>query len=170
MLCAKVGVLHPFVAMLRPLLAMRSPFVAMLRPLLAMLRRFLAVLRVFAATRSEGEDASHEESRGHRTLHGVPDPSRGRGKECVASSERPGSLRTLSYKLFQVTRSHPSDPQTPLSAHSTGTLRCANRERDRRRNTRRPRRVAELLAERLKERRHVRAGVPTLPSRRLSST
>ena len=93
MLCAKVGMLHPFLEMLHPLLPMHCPFLAMLRPLLLTHHPFLAMLHAFGATRCEGEDASHEESRGHYTLHGVPDPSRRRGCECVGSSSERETTR-----------------------------------------------------------------------------
>src|SRR5580704_185768 len=83
--CAKVGMLHAFLAMLRPFLATRYPF--------------LGMLHAFAATLCEREDAIHEESRGHRALHGMlflvlttprqsrgrAVPSLGRGSECVGT-------------------------------------------------------------------------------------
>jgi hypothetical protein len=91
--CAKVGMLHPFLAMRRPFLAVHRPFLAMHRP-------FLAMLHTFAATLCESEDATHEESRVRRALHSVPFlvlttprqsrgrgvPSRARGSERVESS------------------------------------------------------------------------------------
>ena len=93
MRCAKVGMLHPFLAMRcpfpaipYPLLAMLHPFLVTRYPLLPMRRPFLATLHAFAATRCEGEDASDEESPGHHALQGVHDPSRARGNECVGSS------------------------------------------------------------------------------------
>jgi hypothetical protein len=79
--CAKVGILHPF-------LAMRHPFLAMPRPFLAMLRPFLATLHAFAATRREGEDASREESPGHCA-------SRGTGSERVGSSSERETTRPI---------------------------------------------------------------------------
>jgi hypothetical protein len=48
---------------------------------------------VFAATRCEGEDVNHEESRAHHSLHGAPDSPRGRGRECVGSSSRRETTR-----------------------------------------------------------------------------
>jgi hypothetical protein len=78
--CAKGGTLHPF-------LPMHCPF-------LGMLHAFLAILHEFAATQSEAEDAIHEESRAHRPLHRVPDPSRWRGSECVGSDSERAMMRT----------------------------------------------------------------------------
>jgi hypothetical protein len=97
MACAKVGVLHPFLAMRRSIPAMCRPLLPIHRPFVAMRRPFQAMLHAFAATRSEGEDALHEESVGHPALHGVlfpvlttprqsrgrAVPSRGRGSEFV---------------------------------------------------------------------------------------
>jgi len=85
MRCAKVGMLHLFLAMHCAFLTMHCPFLVMHCPFLGVLRPFLAMLHAFAATRCEGEDALHEESRGHHALHRVPDPSRGRGSACVGS-------------------------------------------------------------------------------------
>jgi len=42
-----------------------------------------SLLNAFPAMRSEGDDAVHEESHRHHALHGVPDPSRKRGSECL---------------------------------------------------------------------------------------
>jgi hypothetical protein len=56
---------------------------------------FLAMLHAFAATRCEDKDAVHEESRGHHARHGMPDPSRGRGSECVGSSSECETTRSL---------------------------------------------------------------------------
>jgi hypothetical protein len=119
--CAKFGMLHPFLATHRPFLAVLRPFRATLHPFLATLRPFRATLHpflallqpfvarlhAFAATRCEGEDARHEESRGHHALRSVPFlvlttlrqsreravPSRERGSECVGSSSERGTTR-----------------------------------------------------------------------------
>jgi hypothetical protein len=79
--------------MLYPCLGLLSPFLVMRRPLVGM-------RHAFAATLCEGEDVSHEKSRGHRALHGVLFPeltvprenrgsgvaSLGGGGECAGSS------------------------------------------------------------------------------------
>jgi hypothetical protein len=88
--------LYPFLAVHRSLLPLHYAFPAMLHPLLPRLypllprlRLFAAMLHAFAATPCEGEDAVHEESRGHHALHGMPDPFRERRSERVGcSSER----------------------------------------------------------------------------------
>ncbi len=79
MLCPYLGMLRPLQPMSRPFPAMRYPFPALHRPFFAMLHAFPAMLHAFAAMRCEGEDAIHEESRGHHALHAVPDPFRRRG-------------------------------------------------------------------------------------------
>jgi hypothetical protein len=107
MLCLKVGMLPPFLAMHRPLLATlrpfvttRPPFLAMRHPFLVIHRPFPARLYAFAATPSEGEEARHEESHGHHAVRrvlflvlttprqnlGRAVPSRERGSKCVGSS------------------------------------------------------------------------------------
>jgi hypothetical protein len=101
--CAKVGVLHPFLAMRRSIPATRRPLLPIHRPFVAMRRPFRAMLHAFAATRSEGEDALHEESVGHPALHGVlflvlttPRQSRGRAVPSRGSgSEYVGMHRLL---------------------------------------------------------------------------
>jgi hypothetical protein len=74
------------VGTLSPCLGVLYPFLGVLYPFLGTLHSFLGMLYVFAATLCEGEGAIHEELRGHRALHGVPDPFRERGSECVGSS------------------------------------------------------------------------------------
>jgi hypothetical protein len=85
--CAKGGTLHPFLGMPCPFLPMHCPF-------LPMLHAFLAMLHAFAATQTEAEDAVHQESRAHRPLHRVPDPSRVRRSECVGSDSERATMRT----------------------------------------------------------------------------
>ena len=109
MLYAKGGMLHPFLGMHCPFfpmhclfLAMHCPFLPMHCPSLAMLHAFLAMLHAFAATPSEAEDAIHEESRARRPLHGVPDPSRGRGRECVGSDSERGTMRSARVGMPRV--------------------------------------------------------------------
>jgi hypothetical protein len=65
---------------------MVCPFLGALCAFLGMLHSFLGMLYALAATLCEGEDAIHEELRGHHALHGVPDPFRERARECVGSS------------------------------------------------------------------------------------
>jgi hypothetical protein len=90
---AKLGMQHPFLAMHRSKLATRRSLLPIRRPFVAMPRPFAALLHALAATRSEGEDAVHEESSGHHVRHGVPDPYRARGSERVgSSSERATTL------------------------------------------------------------------------------
>jgi len=83
--CAFLTMHCAFLTMHCPFPVMHCPFLVMHCPFLGVLRPFLAMLHAFAATRCEGEDAIHEESRGHHALHRVPDPSRGRGSACVGS-------------------------------------------------------------------------------------
>jgi hypothetical protein len=101
--------LRPFPATLRPFPATLRPFVATRRPLLPMLRPFLAMLHAFAATRCEGEDASHEESRGHPALLWMGDPSRQRGSAGGSSQER-ASTRSFDAGM----------PREPLEAPNAG--------------------------------------------------
>jgi hypothetical protein len=105
--------LHPFLAMHRSKLAMRRPllpihwpFVAMRRPFLPIQRPFVAMrrpspamLHALAATRSEGEDAVHEESFGHHVRHGVPDPYRARGSKRVGSSSERATTRPAHVRM-----------------------------------------------------------------------
>jgi hypothetical protein len=72
---------------------MPYPNVGMLCPFLGALCAFLGMLYSFAATLCEGEDAIHEELSVHHALHGVPDPFRGRGSECVGSPSERETIR-----------------------------------------------------------------------------
>jgi hypothetical protein len=128
MLCTKVGVLHPFLAMHCPLLPMLHPFLAMARP-------FQAMLHAFAATRREGEDASHEESRSHHALHGVPDPSRESGSACLGCSSERETTRSayVGYDDEElnaecVPSAHPSARLSTLASVADVTDRSAVRQ------------------------------------------
>jgi hypothetical protein len=135
MLSAKVGMLHPFLAMHRSKPAMRHP-------VLAMHHAFAALLHAFAATRCEGEVAVHEESFGHHVRHGVPDPCRARGSERVGSSServttRPARVGMRSEQL-----------ETP---HEERTMPSVKRRSPRRRPPSLQRFVLEELALSTKE-------------------
>jgi hypothetical protein len=67
--------------------------VGMLCPFLGMLHPLLGIPWAFAATLCEGEDAFHEELRGHHALRGVPDPFRERRREFVGSSSERETTR-----------------------------------------------------------------------------
>jgi hypothetical protein len=141
--CAKLGMHYAF-------LAMRRPFRVMLYPFLAMLHAFPAMLHEFAATRSEGEDAICEESRGHHALQGVLFPvlttprsrvsttlrqsrrravGRGRavpfhwiGSECVGSSSERATMHSAYVGMPRELLEGPNDDNTMR------TMQCSTDE------------------------------------------
>ena len=93
---AKVGVHPTFRAMRCPFLTTLHPFLAMHCPFLTMLHPLRTMLYLFAATRHEGEDASHEESRGHHAFEATGDGGADAGGD--ATPDAPSDATDDSYE------------------------------------------------------------------------
>jgi hypothetical protein len=108
---------RPFLGMQCPLRPMRRPFLRMQCPLRPIQRPFLAMLHALAAALREREDALHEESHGHHALHRVPNPLRGRERECVGSSSERATTRHARVGM-------PGEPlEIPNEGHAMPTTR-----------------------------------------------
>jgi hypothetical protein len=97
---------------------MRAAFLAMLCP-------FPVRLHAFAAILCEGVDASHEESRGHHALHGVPYPCRGRRSECVGSSSKRETTRRSCVGMPRERRETPNEESKRYRRRRQGGLPAA---------------------------------------------